>query len=251
MEVSPIPSEPALLLRREKTLVLADLHLGLESELSAKGVCLPSQIPEIKQRVLQLIKIHKAEKLLLLGDVKHNVPRSTWLEWRELPGFFEELLKAVEVEIIPGNHDGDLEGMIPRGVKIHPVSGIRLGKVGFVHGHAWPSKEVLGGEVLVMGHNHPAVELRERVGGKMLEPAWLRLRMDPSHLPPALRTENPPEVLVMPSFSRLIKGSPVNREVPEELIGPLFRSGALSMEKAEVYLLDGTYLGRVTELCEI
>lgn len=248
MGISPIPGEPALLDPQERRLVVADLHLGLEAELLSKGISLPSQIPETKERLLRLAEKYRVRKILFLGDVKHNVPRTTWQEWRELPSFFEELARSFEIDIIPGNHDGDLEGMIPKGVRILPVRGVSYGRVGFIHGHAWPSLDVLKTEQLVMGHNHPAVELRDEMGGRVIEPAWLRVKLDASKLPEELRLENPPELIVMPSFSSLVKGAPVNRRLEDELIGPLFRCGAASLEKAEVYLLDGTYLGRVEEL---
>lgn len=228
--------------------MVTDLHLGLEGELLSKGISLPSQIPEARERLLRLVEEHRVRKVLFLGDVKHNVPRTTWQEWRELPSFFEELLKRAQVEIIPGNHDGDLEGMLPRGAKLLPVTGVRYGGVGFAHGHAWPSREVLQAEELVMGHNHPALELRDKIGGRVVEPVWLKARLDPRQLPGEVRVESSPEVLVMPSFSKLIKGAPVNRQVAEELIGPLFRCGALSLAEAEVYLLDGTYMGKVRDL---
>jgi putative SbcD/Mre11-related phosphoesterase len=248
VKIIPLLGEPALLDPEEGRLVVADLHLGLEGELLSKGVSLPSQIPETRERLLRLVEVHQVKKILFLGDVKHNVPRTTWQEWRELPSFFEELLKRAQVEIIPGNHDGDLEGMIPRGARMLPVTGVRYGEIGFIHGHAWPSREVLQVEQLVMGHNHPALELRDKMGGRVVEPVWLRARLDSSRLPEEVRVKNSPEVIVMPSFSRLIKGAPVNRQMAEELIGPLFRCGALSLGEAEVYLLDGTYVGRVKDL---
>jgi putative SbcD/Mre11-related phosphoesterase len=246
--IVPVLGEPALLDPQEKRLVVADLHLGLEGELLEKGICLPSQIPETKERLFRLVVRYQVKKILFLGDVKHNVPRATWREWSELPLFFEELIKKVEVEVVPGNHDGDLEGMIPKGVKILPVTGVRYGEVGFVHGHAWPSREVLETKQFVMGHNHPAIELRDEVGGKVVEPVWLKVKLDSEKLPEEVKVEKPPELIVMPSFSKLVKGAPVNKQLADELIGPLFRCGAANLEEAEVYLLDGTYLGKVGEL---
>jgi len=252
----PIYGSPALLVKigRERTLVVADLHLGLESELASKGVSLPSQISKVKERLAALIKRQKPDRLIFLGDVKHNVPIASWQEWRELPSFFGELAKLVRVEVIRGNHDGGLEGMAPPEVKLHEARGIVLGKrkrVGLMHGHTWPSPELLNTKLLVTAHNHPAIEFRDELGGRMVEPIWLRAKVDRSKFPKKLRGQidgELPELLVMPAFSELVGGAAVNRGIPKELIGPIFKAGAVKLDKAEAYLLDGTFLGEVRDL---
>ena len=256
MTVVPIYGTPALVVSigRERTLVVADLHLGLEGELASKGVSLPSQIPKVKERLLELIKRRNPDRLIFLGDVKHNVPIASWQEWRELPGFFEELTKLVRVEVIRGNHDGGLEGMVPKSVVIHSAKGIVLGKrkrIGLMHGHTWPSPELLNTKLLVVAHNHPAVEFRDELGGRTVESIWLRAKLDASKFPKKIREQikgELPELLVMPAFSELVGGAVVNRGIPKEYIGPMFKAGAVKLEKAEVYLLDGTFLDKVRDL---
>ena len=256
MAAVPIYGTPALVVSigRERTLVVADLHLGLEGELAKKGVSLPSQIPKVKERLFELIERRKPDRLIFLGDVKHNVPIASWHEWRELPGFFEELTKLVRVEVIRGNHDGGLDGMVPKCVIIHGAKGIVLGKrrhIGLMHGHTWPSPELLNTKLLVAAHNHPAVEFRDELGGRTVEPIWLRAKLDASKFPKKIGGQikgELPELLVMPAFSELVGGAAVNRGIPKELIGPMFKAGAVKLEKAEVYLLDGTFLGEVRDL---
>jgi hypothetical protein len=57
--------------------------------------------------------------------------------------------------------------------------------------------------------------------------------------------------MVMPAFGELIGGASVNRRIPEELLGPMFKAGAVALDDAEVYLLDGTFLGAVANLREL
>jgi metallophosphoesterase superfamily enzyme len=52
-----------------------------------------------------------------------------------------------------------------------------------------------------------------------------------------------PEVFIMPAFNELCGGVPFNESTKEDLLGPVFSSGAIELENAEVYLLDGTRLG--------
>ncbi|MEM2507972.1 MAG: metallophosphoesterase [Candidatus Hadarchaeales archaeon] len=250
-----IPGEPALMVRAggQKILVVADLHLGVEGELAESGISLPSQTPKVKKRLLSLVERFKPDRIILLGDVKHGIPVASWQEWRELPALLEELMKYANVEIVPGNHDGDIEGMVPRGVVLHDVRGIKLGNsVGLLHGHAWPSPDVMGCKVLVMGHTHPAVEIRDKYGGRIVEPVWLKVELERSKLPKELRVgKKCPKLIVMPAFGEMVGGAPVNRKMSEEFIGPMFKSGAANVLEAEVYLLDGTLLGRVRNLEKI
>ena len=84
----------------------------------------------------------------------------------------------------------------------------------------------------------------------MREPIWVRAQLRPSRLPKKLRAHlrRRIPVYLMPPFNPLLAGVPVNRLGPGGAIGPLFKSGAIDLPQGEVYLLDGTYLGRVKDL---
>ncbi len=55
----------------------------------------------------------------------------------------------------------------------------------------------------------------------------------------------------MPAFNELVGGIAFNEASYETLLGPLFSNRAISLEKAQAYLLDGTYLGTVEQLRSI
>jgi hypothetical protein len=58
----------------------------------------------------------------------------------------------------------------------------------------------------------------------------------------------------MPSFNDFLGGRPINEPHPrrglggEALIGPVLRSDAVDVDGSELYLLDGTYLGTMSQL---
>ena len=79
----PVYNERALLVG--KTLVIADLHIGLEYELRKKGIFIFSQYEKMKNRIISLLEKTKAKRIILLGDLKHNIPRATFEEYRENP----------------------------------------------------------------------------------------------------------------------------------------------------------------------
>ncbi|MEM3402118.1 MAG: metallophosphoesterase [Candidatus Hadarchaeales archaeon] len=256
MQIAPVPDVPALRIKdkNERILAITDLHIGIEWELSKQGISLPSQVPRLKKRLLNLIKEERAKRLIFLGDIKHNIPVSSWQEWSEIPRLLQDLAEVVEVEIIPGNHDGDIKGMVPKDVIVHDVKGIIIGKIGLVHGHAWPKPELFQTELLVTGHDHPAVEFRDSIGGRIFEKVWLRGKLNPKKMPKKFREavgKKPPEFLVVPAFSELVGGTAVNGKLQKPLVGPFFKSGAVDLNRAEIYLLDGTFLGEVRILKRI
>lgn len=246
MSATPIADHPALriIAGDEVILCAGDLHIGLEDEMRSKGVIVPSQTDRMLEELLSLAE--GCDRLVLLGDVKHQVPGTSEQENSELPRFFHSLSRSFpEIDVVRGNHDVGIEDMFFTGVHIHPATGFSLGDVGFVHGHIWPSNAVMSMRTLVMAHNHPAVLFRDGVGHTTTERCWLRCGFKKeahSRYP-----ELPEEVVVVPSLNRSLQGSPVNL-IGGRQIGPLFGKGMIDLENAQAYLLDGIHLGPVKSL---
>jgi hypothetical protein len=227
-------------------------------------------------RLKTLIEKNHVTRLIMLGDVKHSVTGAELEEWRDVPEFFEKLLKHVPiVQVIVGNHDGNLEPLTPSKIELLPSSGLALWrKYGLMHGHAWPAPEILGCNTLILGHLHPAITLRDASGYRVSKPAWITASCDPNMLvkgtlkaagvsvkgdPVKLLYErfhtkpNAKRCIFVPPFNDFLGGRPVNsksagEEKTSEGPGPLFRSGAVKLDEAEAHLLDGTYLGHVRQL---
>jgi len=276
--LKPIGSEPALLLRHkaERVVVVGDLHIGWEVTLAQQGIHIPSQTHKMLERLKTIIKNENATRLVMLGDVKHSVTGAELEEWRDVPDFFEALLKVVpSIQVILGNHDGNLEPLTPSKVELLDSSGVALWKrFGLFHGHAWPTPEILGCETLILGHLHPAVTLRDALGYRLTRPAWVMASCDGEKLlAGSLKAagvkgaKELDEILAdkfhvkldakrcvfVPPFNDFLGGRPVNSKRMEEShagesLGPILRSGAVDMDSAEVHLLDGTYLGHVKQL---
>src|SRR5659263_41991 len=151
MTATPILNEPALVVENSlKVLVIADIHLGIEWELYHRGFSIPSQVEKRKKRMLDHINSEKPDRIVLLGDIKHNVPRTSWQEKKEVPDFLKALEAYAPVDIVPGNHDGGIEELISENVSIHGTRGFVLDGVGYFHGHTWPDRELLSPEQVVM-----------------------------------------------------------------------------------------------------
>jgi len=278
-QIEPVQPYPALLLQKDsdRALVVSDLHIGWEKLLSQRGVHVPSQTPKIKNMMLQLIKECKPTRLIFLGDIKDAIAKVEMEEWRDIPDFFETINeKVTDIQVILGNHDGNLEPLLPETIKIIPPTGAIFGDAGLFHGHAWPAPELLGCRSLVTGHVHPTVAIRDPMGFRMTRQVWVKAPCDGEQLAKSLlnhlgakkNSNNLSSILnsqfevklkvsqlfIMPSFNQFLGGRPINerkwgkREKTGAFIGPVLRSGSVNLNEAEVYLLDGTFLGTVNQL---
>jgi putative SbcD/Mre11-related phosphoesterase len=274
--ITLLTPDPAALIRtqKERILAIADLHIGWELALSEKGIHVPSQMPKLLDKLTNLLSKYKPEKLLVLGDVKYSVALAEMGEWHDIPDFFDGLKNQVkEINIIRGNHDGDLEPLLPEGVKILPSTGVATGNVGFFHGHQWPSPTLLGCKTLMMGHVHPVIVFRDPAGFRITKQVWVKVKCDKTRLTEILLQKHKikigksPEatvaecykirpkvsqLFIMPSFNDFLGGMPLNQskfgKESKGIVGPVLRSEAADIENSETYLLDGTFLGTINQL---
>jgi len=244
IDIKPIFNEPALVVENEvSSLVIADIHLGIEWDLYASGFSIPSRMQKGLDRILGYIGSVDPDRIILLGDVKHNVPQISWQERDELPYFLGALAEHTHVDILPGNHDAGIEFLLPEGkdVQLHSSRGAVIDGVGYFHGHTWP--------YIITAHNHPTIRFTDPLGHAVVEPAWVRTRLKKE----ALQTHyssmdlnegwKDPRVFIVPSFNELCGGVAFNESLEDDLLGPIFSSGGVELDNAEIYLLDGTKLG--------
>ncbi len=238
----PVVGEPALIVEGSvKIMVVADIHLGIEHELWLGGASVPSQTGRLLDRLKRIIESQSPERLIVLGDLKHNVPRTSWQERIEVPRFLEELSAKIKVTVVPGNHDTSLKELAP-GIEICAPDGLLLDGVGYFHGHTRPSREVLSAKSLLAAHLHPSVRLTDYLGASRNERVWVRT----STLKRYRETKR--EILVLPAFNPLCGSLPLNENTDKER-GPLLK--IIDLEMARIYLLDGTYLGRLKEIKKV
>jgi putative SbcD/Mre11-related phosphoesterase len=257
--------------KSSSTLVISDLHIGWEIQLSKQGIHVPSQMIKILNKLLQIIELTNPKTLVILGDIKHTVSRVEMVEWRDIPQFFEDLMERISnIMIVPGNHDGNLEALVPKEVEIHPSSGIIVEGVGLLHGHAWPSTKLFGCKGLVIGHIHPTIVLQDSFGYGSTKQVWIKTTLDMERMIHSYMkylkiecvenkvlygfqdrfkvTPNSRRVIIMPSFNDYMGGKPLNknRSPYGGYLGPITRF--MDLDEAEVHLLDGSFLGHLSQL---
>lgn len=244
--------------------------------LAEKGIHIPTQTLRLLKNLLTLISTYKPDTLLILGDIKHTVAKAELGEWQDIPEFFNQLKNHIkEITLIRGNHDGNLEPLLPENIKLQPATGTTVDGVGLFHGHKWPSPTLLKCETLMMGHVHPVLAFKDPAGFRITRQVWIKVKCDAVGLAEVLlqkhgtKMEKSPEetlweqykikpktrnLFIIPSFNDSLGGKPLNEAKPrgkmetEKIIGPILRSKAVKMDEAEVYLLDGTFLGTLKQL---
>lgn len=242
-----ICNEPALVYGR--ALVVADLHLGVERSLFGEMIEVDF-FGRVKDRLLKLVDENGCEEVVVVGDVKHDVPTMRAPEREKLRKFVEEVRGKVKVSIVMGNHDGGIMREV-KGVDVYGASGMRRGEVAFVHGHAWPSERMMGAEWLVVAHNHPCVEFVDRVGYRRVEKVWVVGRIDKGRVGRKYKKFNKEmRFVLMPAFSELIGGMVLNSK-KRKLLGPLFRNEMFKLDEAETFLLNGINIGKLSEIEEV
>jgi hypothetical protein len=236
----------------ERVLVVADYHAGIEAGLRyERGVELESAADRRLARVERLLDRTAPDRLLALGDVVHRIGRPDGDEVDELAALVERVTERVPMTLVPGNHDGGVADTVAEAglaLDVVDAAGVRLGDVGFLHGHTWPAADVLQAEVVCMGHEHPSVKLEDEVGGSRVERAWLRGRLDPTAFEGhvvrdgSAASGGPPsetELVVVPAFNDRSGGTWVNVE-GQSFLAPFLPE---ALPEGDLYLLDGTRLG--------
>jgi len=99
----------------------------------------------------------------------------------------------------------------------------------------------LAGRLLVIGHHHPLISLKDEVGCALQAPAYIRAGVDATRLgygePGAGQT--PARVLLVPAFNE-IAGYDISKIVNDPF-SPISR--CMRKDSSEIILADGTYLG--------
>jgi len=204
-----VDSLPALHHPGLDLLVVSDLHLGLEAAVSYEGNYVPRfQLEEVKEDVKKAREVTGASRILLNGDLKHEFSYTRFSERDEIQdftGLLEELFE--DVIVVEGNHDTFLDEVLG---DIELCSTFLEEDVLFVHGDEEIDNEEY--ETLVVGHEHPALELEDEIGVTEKVDCFLYGEMKNGH-----------DIVVMPAFSKMAGGSAVNVMPQREQLSPVLR----------------------------
>jgi len=213
-----------------RSLVIADLHLGVELALFGEGTYMPIDQYQIMQNsIINLIEKYNPESLIINGDFKHEFARPSRQEWYELKALSKVLSDyGVELELVRGNHDNYLKTILAREDKTLREPYYLYSDYLFVHGHQSLSEifDTSLPEVswVILAHEHPAIELRDSSGGKHKFRCYLK------------GTWGDYNLLVLPAYSPIASGSIINKLNGARILSPILKD--VKLEEFKPLIVD-------------
>jgi uncharacterized protein len=144
--------QKAMFWQKQKTLFLADLHLGKINHFRRAGIAVPSKANEHNiESLIDLIQLTKPSRVICLGDLFHSHYNPEWEVFGEVVKHFV----SISFELVIGNHDimSDLQ-YARKGIKVHTE--LTLEPFLFTH---HPLEEARKDLYNIAGHIHPGVHL--------------------------------------------------------------------------------------------
>jgi len=185
----------------DDVLIVADLHVGRGA---ASNVELPvGEGADMVERFEALCERFDPSEVVIAGDLLHS--------FQTVPGPVRETLqglrsaaKAVDGQLVvtPGNHDTMLDVVWDGPTEAE----FRHGETIITHGHVEPASEA---ERYIIGHDHPTITIEGQ--------------RRPCYLAGDAIYEGA-ELIVLPSFNRLVRGVEINGMSTGDFMSPLIRA---------------------------
>jgi len=234
-----IPSKPALILEGEKkSLIVTDIHIGFENTLASNEIFIGknSTINETIQELLEIIDKEKPDSVILLGDVKSSIKSISINEWDEVPMFFKKISEKCDVTLVPGNHDANIQKLVPDNISMISSTGMVDENILLTHGHTMPSENFSHVDKIIMGHIHPVFFQKDSViNGQRV---WISMKTEKENIFPNKSGEL--EIIIIPSFNKYFYAT--HRKKYKKSISPIINK-IKSISNARIVTLDGTIIG--------
>ena len=195
-----------LYIKKHKTLVIADIHVGYEEVLNKQGLLVPRfQLKEVLKRLEKILSKVKPDTIIIDGDIKHEFGQISDQEWRDTLKVLDLLSKHCQkIILIKGNHDTIL-GPIAEKRNVEVVNGYKIDDIYITHGHKIPENlDFTRSKTIIIGHEHPAVGLRK----------GQRIELFKCFLVGKWKGK---DLIVQPSFNLIVEGTDI---LQEQLLSP-------------------------------
>ena len=246
VQIRLVNNYPALIIEgQEKNLVITDLHIGFEDNLSQNNIFLGKNttVNESIKEVEKILVKTKPDSLILLGDIKSGIKSITKTEWNDVPIFLEKIKKRINMTIIPGNHDANIEKLIPEGISLATTKGVIIEDTLLTHGHTMPSENFSSVSKIIMGHVHPVFfQEKSIING---ERVWVTIKCNKQKIFPS-KTGNL-EIIIIPTFNKHFYTA--HKKFYKKSISPILDKREVL--EAKILTLDGTIIGNESLLPNI
>lgn len=211
-DVELLEGVPVAFIRSLGAIVIADPHLGYEGVMAKKGTLIPKvNLKTICKTIDMALAKTGAKTIIVDGDIKNEFSTVDVEEFNELYDFINFVKeRGVVAVLIKGNHDNFVERYKePFKLVVHRQEA-HLGKYLFFHGEEMPGEIGKDIEMLVMGHEHPAIAIFNKAGKREKLRCFL------------YGTFKRKKLLVLPAINYFASGTDINAVPEEELLAPIF-----------------------------
>ncbi|MCV0401640.1 MAG: metallophosphoesterase [Nitrosopumilus sp.] len=242
-----VPSKPALILEgKKKNLIVTDIHIGFENSMSSNEIFIGknSTINESIQELSEIIDLEKPDSVILLGDIKSSIKNISRNEWDEVPLFFKKIKEKCDVILIPGNHDANIQKLVPDNISMISSTGMVEENVLLTHGHTMPSENFSHVNKIIMGHLHPVFFQEDSIiNGQRV---WVSIKTEKENIFPNKAGEI--EITIIPSFNKYFYAT--HRKQYKKSISPIINK-IKEISKARIITLDGTIIGNESNISQV
>lgn len=157
----------AMLLKKTRTLLVADLHLGKDQAFRVSGIPVPQgPVEQTLERLSSALLLSNARRLIVLGDLFHSPQGNTRSMFAALTAWREKHA-ALPVALVRGNHDHCRGGWLDE-LRMEALDApADFEALRLRHCPVGESEQRV-----VCGHVHPAVRLKMRNGPRSLLPCF-------------------------------------------------------------------------------
>jgi len=199
-------------------IILADIHMGYESGLKEEGFSLPLfQKDEVLDKISTIKEKYDPQTFVIAGDFKHDFGRSEKREFSDILDTMDYILQDCDLTIVRGNHDNYLQNLTEyKGIPFYEES-IKIEDLFITHGHLELDYE----GILIMGHEHPSLKMRDKIGAVIKQPCFLHSKKH--------------GIVILPAFSPMAEGRDV---INSEKFFSEILSDISELNKFDVYTLS-------------
>lgn len=148
--------QKAIFYKKEKALIIADVHLGKAGHFRQAGLAVPAGLAYADLQILDGLLGRSGlviERIIVLGDLFHATLNPDWRifeEWRKLNSDPEIILIKGNHDILSDSHYEELD------IKVSEIMVLN----NFMLIHNFEDEEEIGGLYKLCGHIHPAVRMQ-------------------------------------------------------------------------------------------
>ena len=254
----PIYPYPILLVEasdRRKFLTISDIHIGCEDRIRRAGVLIDAKdnVRDLVETLMAVQLKTEINNLIILGDLKSSTNVISRSEWDNVPYFIRSLMDKFTVYIVPGNHDGNLNQLLPTEINLMLAKGMQVDDILFIHGHTVP-RITPNLRKIIAGHLHPIlIKEGNIISGKKV---WVKILLTNTETNRTNNTVRKIEIILLPHFNDLLdffyrtskRKNVLTKKSKLPFLDNMLNKHNWKIENAFVYTLDGSLVGTMEDL---